>query len=62
MPRIIIKPHEQIDSALRRFRRICEKDNTLKDFMKHEFYETDSETKVIARKNAIKREKKRNKQ
>ncbi|OGT30692.1 MAG: 30S ribosomal protein S21 [Gammaproteobacteria bacterium RIFCSPHIGHO2_12_FULL_35_23] len=39
MPGIRIKDHEAFDSALRRFKRICEKAGVLTEMRRHEFYE-----------------------
>jgi len=39
MPSIRIREHEGFDSALRRFKRICEKAGILSEMRRHEFYE-----------------------
>ncbi len=38
MPKVIIKPNEKIDYALRRFKKACDKDKVIQDYRKHEFY------------------------
>lgn len=40
--KIEIKPGESIDSALKRFRRECEKEGIIQDMRKHEFYKSPS--------------------
>ena len=39
MPGVRIKDHEAFDSALRRFKRICEKAGILSEMRRHEFHE-----------------------
>ena len=39
MPGIKLKDHEPFDSALRRFKRMCEKAGILTEMRRHEFYE-----------------------
>ena len=47
--------NESFDSLLRRFKKAVDKDDILKDFQKHEFYEKASEKRKRARAAAIKR-------
>lgn len=39
MPSIRVKDHEPFDSALRRFKRLCEKAGIMTEVRRHEFYE-----------------------
>ena len=55
MPSIEVKQNEPIESALRRFKRACNRDKTLQNFKKHEFYQKPSEAKKEKRKNAQKK-------
>ncbi|MBX9838680.1 MAG: 30S ribosomal protein S21 [Silvanigrellaceae bacterium] len=61
MPKVIIKPNEKIEYALRRFKKSCDKAKILQDFLKHEFYTPATEARVERKKQAIKREKRRDK-
>lgn len=61
MPKIILKPNEKIDFAIRRFKKACDKAKITQDYRKHEFYIPETEQRVIRKKEAIKREKKRDK-
>ncbi len=61
MPKVIIKPNEKIDYALRRFKKACDKDKVIQDYKKHEFYIPETERRVESKKQAIKREKRRDK-
>lgn len=57
MPKVEVKKYENIDRALRRFKRACEKAGVFTDSRKHEFYEKPSERKKRAKAAAIKRQK-----
>jgi len=59
MPKIILKPQEKIEFALRRFKKACDKAKIIQDYRKHEFYIPETELKVLRKKEAIKREKKK---
>lgn len=59
MPKIVLKPHERIDAALRRFKRACDKAQVVPDYRKHEFHSTNTELRKEALKTAKKKEKKR---
>jgi len=61
MPKIILKPNERIEYALRRFKKACDKAKIIQDYKKHEFYVSETEQKVLRKKEAIKRAKKRDK-
>jgi small subunit ribosomal protein S21 len=61
MPKIIVKPNEKIEFALRRFKKACDKAQVLQDFLKHEFYTTATDDRVEKKKLAVKREKRRDK-
>lgn len=43
MIRLEIKPGEQIDKALRRFKKICDREGLTRDMRKHSYYEKPSE-------------------
>lgn len=43
MVRTVVYDGERIESALKRFRKACEKEGVLKDIRRHEFYEKPSE-------------------
>lgn len=59
MPKIILKPNEKIDFALRRFKKACDKAKIIQDYKKHEFYIPETELKVLRKKEAQKRDKKK---
>ena len=48
-------PGEPIETMLRRFKKKLEKDNTLKDLRKHDYYLSPSEKKKLKRKFAVQR-------
>jgi small subunit ribosomal protein S21 len=52
-------PNESFDSLLRRFKKAVDKDDIIKDFRKHEFFEKPCERKKRARAAAIKRSEKK---
>ena len=52
--KITPKPRERIDSVLRRFKKMCEKDGLVKDIKKHMHYESPSEKR---RRANVKRER-----
>lgn len=43
MIRTVVYDGEKIESALRRFRKACEREGLMKDIKRHEFYEKPSE-------------------
>lgn len=46
MPQVTLKhKNEKFESLMRRFKKAVDKDNTMQDFRKHEFYEKPSETR-----------------
>ena len=51
--------NESVDSAIKRFKRKCQKDGIIGDLRKHEQYEKPSVKKKKKQKAAIKRNKKR---
>jgi small subunit ribosomal protein S21 len=59
MPKIILKPNEKIEFALRRFKKACDKAKIIQDYKKHEFYIPETELKVLRKKEAQKRDKKK---
>ena len=52
-------PHESFESLMRRFKKGCEKSNTLLEVKKREQFEKPSMTRRISRKMAAKQEQKR---
>ena len=52
-------PHESFESLMRRFKKGCEKSNTLLEVKKREQFEKPSMTRRISRKMAAKKEQKR---
>ncbi len=48
------KPRERIDSLVRRFKKMCEKDGLIKEIKRHSSYESPSEKR---RRNNVKRER-----
>ena len=57
MPGIYVGNNENLENALRRFKRQIEKGGVLSDFKKKEFFEKPSETKRRARLRAERRMK-----
>ncbi len=55
MIKIRLRPGEQTDSAMRRLRKICEKEGVMKEYKKHQFYEKPSDK----RRRELRRAKKR---
>jgi small subunit ribosomal protein S21 len=51
-------PKERFESLLRRFKKAVDKDDIIKDFRKHEYYEKPSEKRKRAKAAAIKRAEK----
>ena len=52
-------PHESFESLMRRFKKGCEKSDTLLEVKKREQFEKPSMTRRISRKMAAKKEQKR---
>lgn len=59
MPKVILKPNEKIEYALRRFKKVCDKAGIMQDYKEHQFYTPKTEEKIMKLKEAKKREKKR---
>lgn len=59
MPRVIVKEDESFESALRRFKKRCEKEGIMADLRKHQHFEKPSERKkrklLAARRKSLKR-------
>jgi small subunit ribosomal protein S21 len=59
MPRVIVKEDESFESALRRFKKRCEKEGIMADLRKHQHFEKPSERKkrklLAARRKTLKR-------
>ncbi len=59
MPKVTKKhPNEYFDSLLRRFKRVVDKEDVVKDFRKNEFYEKPSSKRKRAKAAARKRTEK----
>jgi small subunit ribosomal protein S21 len=41
--KVIVRRNENIESIMRRFKRLCERSNILKDYNKHKIYEKPSD-------------------
>ena len=59
MPSVHLKENEYFDSAMRRFKRACEKAGILTELRKREFYEKPTMERKRKKAAAAKREKKR---
>ena len=56
MAKVVQKyPKEPLESMIRRFKKKLEKDNTLKDLRKHDYYLSPSQKKALKRKMAMQR-------
>lgn len=55
MPKVKIKPEENFESALRRFKRKCDKENIMSEKRRREFYEKPTEVRARKHAAAIKR-------
>ncbi len=59
MPLIRVRENDSLENALKRFKKQCEKEGTLSEVKKREFYEKPSVKKkkkaIAARKKALKR-------
>ena len=59
MPHVVVKEDESFESALRRFKKVCEKAGVLTELRKREHYEKPSVRRkkktLAARKKALKR-------
>ena len=59
MPHVVVKEDESFESALRRFKKVCEKAGVLSELRKREHYEKPSVRRkkktLAARKKALKR-------
>ena len=60
MPSIKVKENEPFDTAIRRFRRACEKVGVLTEIRKREFYEKPTEKRKRLVAAAVKRARKSN--
>ena len=59
MPAVKVKENEPGHSAIRRFKRACEKAGILADVRKHEFYEKPTQERKRKKAAAVKRYKKK---
>lgn len=59
MTKIILKPNEKIDYAIRRFKKACDKDKIIQTYKDHQFYTKNTQRRIEEEKLAAKREKKR---
>lgn len=55
MAEVIVKDGESIESALRRFRKLCEREKIFSEIRKREYYEKPSEIRKRKMKQARKR-------
>tara|TARA_Y100001973_G_C4976206_1_gene222030 strand:+ start:51 stop:236 length:186 start_codon:yes stop_codon:yes gene_type:complete len=55
MPKIILKPNERIDFAIRRFKKACDKAKVIQDYRDHQFFTSNTERKKENLKQAKKR-------
>lgn len=56
---VTVRKDESIEVALKRFKKLCQKNGILQDIKKHQFYEKPSEKKKKKMQDARKREFKR---
>lgn len=56
--RIVPKPGEYAEKLVRRFKRLCEKEGLVKDFKRHEYFESPSQKRRRKKMLAIKRQNK----
>ncbi|MBQ2184412.1 MAG: 30S ribosomal protein S21 [Lachnospiraceae bacterium] len=42
MAKVLVRDNENLESALRRFKRACQNDNIIAEYRKHEFYKKPS--------------------
>jgi small subunit ribosomal protein S21 len=59
MPSVRVKDTEPFDSALRRFKRVCEKAGVISEIRRREFYEKPTTERKRRKAAAVKRLKKR---
>lgn len=59
MTEVVLRPGESQESLLRRFRKSVTRDRILSDVKKKRFFVSKSEQKRIARRKAVRRERKR---
>ena len=55
MIKVKLRPGERAESAVRRLRKICEKEGVMKEFRKHQFYEKPSDQRRREARRAKKR-------
>ncbi|WP_010598469.1 30S ribosomal protein S21 [Rickettsiella massiliensis] len=59
MPGVILKPSETLESAIRRYKRICEKSRIFAEVRRREYYEKPTEARKRRFAAAVKRTRKR---
>lgn len=59
MAMVVVGKDESVDSALKRFKRKCQKDGIIGDLRKHEFYEKPSVKRKLKSEAARKRNRKK---
>ena len=59
MTMVVVGKDESVDSALKRFKRKCQKDGIIGDFRKHEAYEKPSVKRKLKSEAARKRNRKK---
>lgn len=60
MPYIVVNGNENLESSLRRFKKMIEREGIIKSFKKKEFFEKPSDVKRRKRKSAIRKYQKKN--
>ena len=58
MPKITVKHNENFESALRRFKKTCDRSKVLQDYKDKQFHQKPSENRKMAKLEAIKNTKK----
>jgi small subunit ribosomal protein S21 len=59
MPGVILKPSETLESAIRRYKRVCEKSRIFAEVRRREYYEKPTEARKRRFAAAVKRARKR---
>ena len=58
MVKVKPKPGEQIERTIKRFKRLCENEGIIREYRRHESYETPSQSRRRKHMQAIKRKEK----
>lgn len=62
MSNVVVKPNEPIDSALKRFKKKCERDGIVKEWKRHSFFTKPSAARREKRKAAERKRLKKTRQ